>query len=198
MKYFLFNLLFPITYSFLQNGIKISNKKDVTFQKQLPSNILQDTQNVLPLTKVIIHKGYGAFGLFSNKFEKEFKNTYTVDLQSLLLYDPYHDKMNSNKYIDTRYDIRIISLFEKLGRHASNDGLQSMCIVCIPTELIKDFYINEYDGAEWIWCNISKKYKELLFSIMKSDGKITDMFLNKIYLIKRCEKYLIDNNIHFV
>lgn len=218
MKYFLFNLLFPITYSYLHNS-KRKNKKatpdppealtpSYSDQTSLSLHQSEDSDSfyfsdlpedyILPLTKVLIHKNYGAFGLFSNQFEKEFKNTYGIDLQSLILYDPYHDKMNHNKNINARYDTRIIDLFEKLGSVTSNEDISSMSIVSIPTELIIDFHINEYDGAEWIWCNISKKYKEILFSIMESNNKITHEYIDKIYMIKKCEKYLIDNNIHFV
>ena len=264
MKYFLFNLLFPISYSFLQN--RISKKKildcklirseeqneseqidiDLTFRGEQMNDLhplmlrrsdricedkfLSDTIRAAPLRssvppevdqenlievladaehiefknydmkliKILIHPGYGAYGLFSDEFEKEFKNEYNIDVDSLINYDPYYDVLNNNVNIERRYDSRIINIFEKLGKTRSNKGISCMDIVKIPLELINDFYISEYDGAEWLWCNISKKYKKILLSILENNNKITNEHMNKIYIIKECEKYLINNSIQYV
>lgn len=160
----------------------------------------------LPLTKILIHGCYGCYGLFSEEFEKEFEKEYNIDFDSLPSYQPFHDKKNQNEDIESRCDPRMIHIFEKLGSERSEkrdlnnlkfNKKSSLKIVIIPTELIHDFYISEYDGAEWVWCNISKKYKELFLEILEKN-EILSNISHKLYIIHKCEKYLNENNIHFV
>lgn len=162
---------------------------------------MEQTINDLPLTKVLIHPGYGSYGCFTDEFREEFKKTYNIDYGSIPYYEPDFDKLNKNKNIESRYDDRIVSLYEKLGNEKSikqsNYKIDRLLVVSIPTEIIDTLNISDYDGSEWIWCNTSKKYKELL--LLLNENKIDLPTLNnKTELIKKCEQYLIYNDIHFV
>lgn len=155
----------------------------------------------LPLTKVLIHKGHGAYGLFTQEFREEFEKIHNISFSEIIHYDPEWDSEMKNKYIESRYDKRLIDIYEKLGPERSLEQFgrkpRNLFIETIPTELINAFHIDAYDGAEWIWCNTSKKYKELLLLLI--DNKIDIQGVNeKIEIIKRCEQYLLDNGINFV
>ena len=165
---------------------------------------------MLATTKILIHSDYGAYG-FSDEFQKSFIDKYGIDIYSITHYDPYFDQKNTNEFIETRYDPRVIDVFEQLGPEKSNlDGVKkfidsstigsqpltvrknSLKIVEIPTILLDAFYISAYDGAEWVWCNTSKKYKELLFSGIRA--KMSE----KMEILRRCEAYLTEKQIHYV
>ena len=156
---------------------------------------------MLATTKILIHSDYGAYGEFSEEFQKTFTEKYGIDIYSITHYGPYFDKKNTNVGIETRYDPRIIDIFEQLGPEKSqvSNGTESMSvrknslkIVEIPTILLDAFYISEYDGAEWVWCNTSKKYKELLFSGIRA--KMSE----KMEILRRCEEYLTEKQIHYL
>ena len=158
----------------------------------------------LPLTKILIHGGYGAYGCFSEEFHHEFTQTYGIDFESLPSYDPFHDDKHQNEHISSRYDPRLIDIFEKLGKDRCIEKIpqqpfirSSLKIVELPTMLLDAFYISQYDGAEWIWCNISKKYKDVLLDALNTEKKLPTI-QHKLDEIKQCENYLTENNIHFV
>jgi len=158
----------------------------------------------LTLTKILIHRGYGAYGSFSDEFYQEFARTYNIDFQSLPSYDPFHDDKHQNEHISSRYDPRLIHIFEKLGKDRCFEKIpeqsyrtSSLKIVEIPTMLLDAFYISAYDGAEWIWCNISKKYKDVLFDALNTEKKLPTI-QHKLDEIAQCEKFLTENDIYFV
>ena len=160
--------------------------------------------NALPLTKVLIHNDYGAYGGFSEEFYQEFTQTYGIDFNTLPSYDPSFDKKNKNEDISSRYDPRLIHIFEKLGKDRTIEKIperpyrkSSMIIEEIPTALLDAFYISEYDGAEWIWCNISKKYKDVLFDAVQNHKKMADI-QDQLNEIAQCEEFLTANEILFV
>jgi hypothetical protein len=163
-------------------------------------------------------------------FPQSSKTNLCRNITSILLslpsYDPFFDKKNKNEYIETRYDSRLIDIFEKLGAEL-RDGKtferkrpghkSSLKIVEIPTMMLDAFYISEYDGAEWIWCNISKKYKDVLLGDVVRKGEVDETYgeikmnpcminsdnnlpnvQHRLNEIAQCEKFLISNNIHFV
>ena len=70
----------------------------------------------LSLTKILIHRSYGAYGSFSDEFYQEFARTYDINFQSLPSYDPHHDEKHLNEHISSRYDPKLIDIFEKLGK----------------------------------------------------------------------------------
>ena len=151
---------------------------------------------MLATTKILIHSDYGAYG-FSDEFQKSFTDKYGIDIYSITHYDPYFDQKNTNEFIETRYDPRIIDIFEQLGPEKSGvktflDRKSSLKIVEIPTILLDAFYISAYDGAEWVWCNTSKKYKEILFSGIRA--KMSE----KMDILRRCEEYLTEKQIHYL
>jgi hypothetical protein len=157
----------------------------------------------LPLTKVLIHGSYGAYGLFSKEFREEFEKTYNISFGTIIHYDPSYDVGHRNKYIESRYDKRLIDICEKLGSEKSLQQNERtyynslLTIELVPTEIIDALYISEYDGSEWLWFNTSKKYKELLMMLL--DNKIDISEVNeKIKVLKKCEQYLLDNKIDFV
>jgi hypothetical protein len=159
----------------------------------------------LPLTKILIHSDYGGYGIFSEEFKQTFEETYHIDFDDLPSYDPYYDKKNKNKYIETRYDPRLIDTFEKLGAMRSTEKISerplfrsSLKIVEIPTMLLDTFYISEYDGAEWIWCNVSKKYKDVLFDFLFGVINRDNTVQHRLNEITRCEEFLKANNIRFI
>ena len=176
----------------------------------------------LSLTKILIHSGFGAYGSFSDEFYQEFIQTYDIDFRSLPSYDPDH---NDNEHISSRYDPRLIDIFEKLGKDRCFEKIperpyrrSSLRIVEIPTMLLDAFYISAYDGAERIWCNISKKYKDVFLDALNrhqtspvtlSPSKLVVKRLeapcqnipdiqHKLDEIAQCETFLTENNIHFV
>ena len=149
---------------------------------------------MLSLTKVLIHSDYGAYGCFSKEFNDEFQKTYDIDFESLSSYDPYWDKKNKNIDIETRYDERLIYIFEKYN---AREYKSSLLIVLVPSDLVDCFCINEYDGAETIWFNTSRKYKDLLFSVIDKKEDVSTI-QEKINLIRRCEEYLDQNNIRYM
>ena len=158
----------------------------------------------LAVTKILIHRGYGAYGSFSDEFYQEFARTYDIDFQSLPSYDPFHDKKHQNEHISSRYDPRLIDIFEKLGKDRCFEKIpeqsyrkSSLTIVEIPTMLLDVFYISAYDGAEWIWCNISKKYKDVLLDALNTENFLPTI-QHKLDEIAQCEKFLTENDIHFV
>ena len=74
---------------------------------------------MLATTKILIHSDYGAYGEFSEEFQKTFAEKYDIDIYSITHYGPYFDKKNTNVGIETRYDPRIIDIFEQLGPEKS-------------------------------------------------------------------------------
>ena len=109
---------------------------------------------MLATTKILIHSDYGAYGEFSKAFQKTFTEKYGIDIYSITHYGPYFDKKNTNVGIETRYDPRIIDIFEQLGPAKSGVkeiGFQplivrksSLKIVEIPTILLDAFYTLEH------------------------------------------------------
>ena len=161
-------------------------------------------KTILLLTKILIHRGDGTYGSFSNEFYDEFARTYDINFQSLPSYDPFLDEKHLNEHISSRYDPRLIDIFEKLGKDRCFEKIPErphrkspLTIVEIPTMLLDAFYISEYDGGEWIWCNISKKYKDVLLDALNTEKKLPTI-QHKLDEIKQCENYLTENNIHFV
>ena len=104
---------------------------------------------MLATTKILIHSDYGAYGEFSKAFQKTFTEKYGIDIYSITHYGPYFDKKNTNVGIETRYDPRIIDIFEQLGPEKSGvktflDRKSSLKIVEIPTILLDAFYTLEH------------------------------------------------------
>ena len=145
----------------------------------------------LPLTKILLKNNQKfIFGEFSKDFQNLFEEKYKENINCIPIYDSYYDKRNNNIFIETRYDHRLINICEILK---PND----LKIIKIPTNLLDCFYISEYNRGERIWCNISKKYKDILFhSVNKKE--FTYDILEQIQIIKECEKYLKDNYIDFI
>jgi hypothetical protein len=158
----------------------------------------------LLLTKILIHRGHGGYGSFSGEFYHEFARTYGIDFKSLPSYDPFHDVKHQNEHISSRYDPRLIDIFEKLGKDRCFEKIpeqpyrtSSLTIVEIPTMLLDAFYISDYDGAEWIWCNISKKYKDVFLDALNTEKKLPTI-QHKLDEITQCENFLTENDIYFV
>jgi hypothetical protein len=159
--------------------------------------------NNIATTKVLIHDAYGVFQeSFSEKFKEEYFINNGIFFEELDIYDPFLDKNHQNKNIESRYDSKLVNIFEKLGSKKSSLTIDNDCefikAIEIPTELLNYINIVEEEGAESIFINISKIYKEVLFYIVKNNYIISDDIKNKIELIKKQENYLIENNIDYI
>jgi hypothetical protein len=154
-------------------------------------------------TKVLIHDAYGVFQeSFSEKFKEEYFINYGRFFEEIDIYDPFTDKDHQNKNIESRYDKKLVNIFEKLGSKKSSliidDDCEFIKAVEIPNELLKYINIVEEDGAESIFINISKIYKKILFEIVKNNYTITEDIKDKIESIKKQENYLIENDIRYI
>ena len=141
----------------------------------------------LPLTKILIKNNQQIFGEFSKEFQNLFEEKYKENINILPIYDSYYDRRHNNIFIESRYDYRLIDIYEILKPNY-------LKIVKIPTKLLDCFYISEYNGGERLWCNISKKYKDILFEGIKN--KKYD--IEQINVIKECENFLKDNYIDYL
>ena len=145
----------------------------------------------LPLTKILVKNNQKfVFGEFSKEFQDLFQEKYKENINCIPIYDSYYDKRNNNNFIESRYDHRLIDIYEILQ---PND----LKIIKIPTNLLDCFYISEYNRGERIWCNISKKYKDILLNCVNKK-EFTYNMLEEFKIIKECEKYLKDNYIDFI
>ena len=159
--------------------------------------------NNIETTKVLIHDAYGVFQeSFSENFKEEYFINHGIFFEELNIYDSLLDKTHQNKNIESRYDSKLVNIFEKLGSKKSSLIIDNDCEfikgVNIPTKLLKYINIVEEDGAESIFINISKIYKDILFSIVKNNYIISNDIKNKIELIKKQENYLIENDIDYI
>ena len=96
---------------------------------------------MLATTKILIHSDYGAYGEFSQAFQKTFTEKYGIDIYSITHYNPYLDKKNTNVGIETRYDPRIIDIFEQLGPEKSgvSNGTESMSVRKSSLKIVKNW-----------------------------------------------------------
>ena len=131
----------------------------------------------VPLSKVLIHADYGSYGMFSDEFHRKFQEKYQMDFDEVPHYYSNLDKTHLNKHIESRYDPRTIDIFEQLGaersrkktRYSEESGhVYGLSVVKVPTALLDVMYISEYNGLEWIWCNTSQKYKQILMATLGS------------------------------
>jgi len=197
-----FVYLFLINLSFCLSFIRINsfNKRVIYMEKYGLSSL---PNNDIETTKVLIHDAYGVFQeSFSEKFKEEYFINHGIFFEELDIYDPFLDKNHQNKNIESRYDSKLINIFEKLGSKKSSliidDDFEFIKAVEIPTKLLNYINIVDEDGAESIFVNISKIYKEILFYIVENNYTITDDIKNKIELIKKQESYLIENDIRYI
>jgi hypothetical protein len=142
----------------------------------------------LPLTKILIKNNQQTFGEYSKEFQTLFEEKYKENINILPIYDSYYDRRNNNIFIESRYDNRLIDIYEILKPN-------NLKIIKIPTKLLDCFYISEYNGGERLWCNISKKYKDILLEGIKNNKYD---IIEQINVIKECEKYLKDNYIDYL
>lgn len=94
--------------------------------------------------KILINKSYGGF-LFSDKFYDEYKKTYNEELE---IYDPYYDKKHLNNNIESRYDEKVISIYEKLGKYESSNKKSIIEIEEVFVKNVDKIKINEFYGYE--------------------------------------------------
>lgn len=151
------------------------------------------------MTKIILNKCYGGFS-FSDEFIDEFEKLYKSDFTELFymgVYDPSKDKTHNNKHIHTRYDPRIIDLFEKMGGNSKCAGKYAQLeVLPIPTPLLKYMFIEEHNGYENVGFKISQMYKEILDNIIETRHiKLQDISSYK--QVKLWEIYLQEHNIKY-
>jgi len=161
---------------------------------------------VPPLTKVLIHADYGEYGMFSDEFHRTFRHKYEVEFETTPQYYPHLDKQHHKVGIESRWDPRTVEVFEQLGPERSRDKTRytedcgrvfGLHIVEIPTALLDVMYISEYDGLEWVWCNTSQKYRDILMETLGIDDvlKYTQQRVNEM---KWYEEYLDSKNILYL
>ena len=93
--------------------------------------------------KVVINVCFGGFGVSKEVYEAMGEE-----------WDDYGYKFNNH-----RTDPKFISVVEKLGDKA-NGFFAKLHVVEIPEEAT-DWRIEEYDGAESIWCVLDGKMQEI-------------------------------------
>ena len=69
----------------------------------------------MPLTKILVKNNQKfVFGEFSKEFQDLFQEKYKENINCIPIYDSYYDKRNNNNFIETRYDHRLINIYEIL------------------------------------------------------------------------------------
>jgi hypothetical protein len=114
------------------------------------------------MTKVVINRCHGGFGLSNEAFELllqrkgiEFEtlpSKYPLGDQQVDYYHKGHageEKhfISDYDFYDERDDADLVAIVEELGEKA-NGWAANLAIVEIPDDII--WYVEEYDGQEWV------------------------------------------------
>lgn len=145
--------------------------------------------------KVLINKSYGNF-TFSETFYNEYDKTYgSGSLQTLLDTDFFVPNKYGN--IETRYDHKIIELYERLGgSYACSGEFSKLCTIEIPRVLTPYIVIDKYDGSEIMSVCLYKMYRKLLDDILsRRQIRFYDILIYED--IRNWERYLSGRDLHF-
>lgn len=111
------------------------------------------------MTKIVINKCYGGFGLSEKAYERLIElgmttgdindNDGKFDISISKDKEPLSNKYYAHNHhqIEFRKDKRVVKVVKELGLEA-NGGFANLKIVNIPKDV--EITIEEYDGVEWI------------------------------------------------
>lgn len=121
-------------------------------------NVVQDE----PMTKVVINRRFGGFGLSDRAMEELCRLGDTSD---------------DDSFVNRRSPL-LVQVVENLGSEAASGKYAKLKVVQIPTKLVPFFYISEYDGMERVdydWKNVFVDFLNRLtpdnVNVMKQYGQ---------------------------
>lgn len=152
--------------------------------------------------KVLINIQYGGFN-FSDEFCAEYDKIYGAGAAytfiSTELYDPAFAGSDCyyNWDISTRYDHKMIEVFERLGgTHACSGKYATLHAIELPRVLAPYITITEYDGAERLRVHITRMYRDLLEEVIaRRSVRFIDVLAHEE--IRGWENYLKEHDIEF-
>ena len=152
--------------------------------------------------KVLYNHCYGGFR-FSDFFCAEYDKIYGAGaaqkFMATELYDPAikSPEHHVNGAISSRYDSKIIELYERLGgSYACSGEYANLRTLELPRVLAPYIQIEETDGVETLKIHLTRLYRELLDEVIaRRSVRFVDILAHDE--IRGWERYLADQNIEF-
>jgi len=161
-----------------------------------PNKCINCVGGVDDTVKVLINNCYGNF-TFSESFYNEYDKTYGTGAAQTFMTTEFYNSLTNKGNIASRYDHKIIELYERLGGSYACSGEYSiLSTIEIPRVLIPYIIIDDYNGAEMISICLYKMYRKLLDDIL-SRRSIRFCDILEYENIRNWERYLNDRNLHF-